>query len=117
MSTVTFTDATGRQVTIEGEIRPIDLATMDRSKPFKINGQPATYIQLGEQHIIVTCHEPEVSPGWVLDRGGTDGRGPPLLDALRAWEEPTTTIKLHSPPPTSARWDGPPPRSARRRSG
>lgn len=65
---ITFTDSTGKQITLEGNICPAELADMDKTKPLTIDGREAALIELGGRWLLAVTEE---SSAPTLDEVGT----------------------------------------------
>lgn len=115
MTTITFTDMDGREITISGALVAPELLRADLSKPIEIDGRPILVVRIADGVVGVAWGEraPEPPPieGRLLARSfRTPGELPTLPEIV------LDGVDVHRPgaPPPSARWEGPAPRRTRR---
>ena len=115
MTTLTFTDTDGREITLTGPLAVSELSRADLSRPIKLDGEPVQVVRIADGVVGVAWSEraPEPPPieGRLLARSfRTRGDLPTLPEILLDGVD----VYRPSAPPPSARWEGPAPRRSRR---
>ena len=115
MTTLTFTDMDGREITLTGPLALSELSRADLSRPIKLDGEPVQVVRIADGVVGVAWSEqaPEPPPieGRLLARSFRTPGGPPTLPEIVL-----DGVNVHRPSPASpsARWEGPAPRRSRR---
>lgn len=115
MTTLTFTDMDGCEITLSGPMAVSGLSRADLSQPIKLDGKPVQVVRIADGMVGVVwggrAPEPPPIEGRLLARSFRTRGDPPTLPEIVL-----DGVDIHRPgaPPPSARWEGPAPRRSRR---